>query len=339
MTESATARSDFAEQLAGYLVARLQVPVVGLSLTSLSQGWESDIFRLDAPDWAAPRVLRLYFGAHAGPTALQEARAMRLLAQVGYPVPRVELVEPAAGALGRPFLLMDYVQGVSLGRRLRDPAHTDAAYDQFCTLLAQLHTLTWSHLPDAHHIPIITVDQQIAHWMAYTQRYPLATFDAMGEWLGKRAAAVQRQPAGLVHWDFHWENILVEENGTAWVIDWTQCQATDVRFDLGWTLALVGSMLGWDAAERVRRGYAQARGLLPETADVDMDFFEAAACGKRVVSVLISLQYGADALGMRPGAEANMRDALPSIAQVYRRWYELTAVPLPEAETLLAAHL
>ena len=49
--------------------------------------------------------------------------------------------------------------------------------------------------------------------------------------------------------------------------------------------------------------------------------------------------HGADALGMRPGAEANMRGALPSIAQVYHRWLELTAVPLVEAEALLAAHL
>ena len=65
----------------------------------------------------------------------------------------------------------------------------------------------------------------------------------------------------------------------------------------------------------------------------------AAGCAKRLLSVLISIQRGADALGMRPGAEAIMSRQLPRIAVVYRLWLAITALPLPDVEELLAEHL
>jgi hypothetical protein len=70
-----------------------------------------------------------------------------------------------------------------------------------------------------------------------------------------------------------------------------------------------------------------------------MRFFEAAACLKRLVSVLVSMRHGADALGMRPGAETIMSSRLSRIARVYQQWLSLTATPLSDMEELLAEHL
>jgi hypothetical protein len=70
-----------------------------------------------------------------------------------------------------------------------------------------------------------------------------------------------------------------------------------------------------------------------------MEFFEAAACLKRLISVLISLQQGPDSLGMRPGAEAIMSGRLARFAVLYKHWLSLTATPLSDFEELLAAHL
>jgi hypothetical protein len=157
---------------------------------------------------------------------------------------------------------------------------------------------------------------------------------------------------GLVHWDFHHENILVEaadrkkdskkdsnKEGKAWVIDWTQLQATDVRFDLAWTLVLLASERDPETAEAVRGGYLALRGGDEAVIRAEMNFFLAAACAKRLLSVLVSMRHGADSLGMRPGAEAIMSSRLSRIALVYKQWLSLTATPLADMEELLAEHL
>jgi aminoglycoside phosphotransferase (APT) family kinase protein len=254
-------------------------------------------------------------------------------------VPQVEFVESDAAAVGRPFLVMAYIDGKSLAEGLREAHSRAATYIEFCTRLAQLHTLPWRHLPGAGQIPVVTVHAQLAEWLAYGQQFPLAAFDVLATQFVGRMAHVTPHAVGLVHWDFHWDNLLVDSRGRTWVIDWTQCQATDVRFDLAWTLILVGTTLGWETAAQVRAGYAQARNISLDELTQELDFFEAAACAKRLMSVLVALQYGAEALGMRPGAEADMHNALPSIAQVYRRWLDLTQIGLAEAETRLAAYL
>ncbi len=233
MPETATTQPEFAERLTRYLAQRLDAPTDTLTLTRLSQGWESDILRVDSSLWPTPRVLRLYFGAHAGPTALQEFRVMEMLAQAGYPVPHVELVEADTDALGRPFLLMDYIAGVSMGRRIYEPATREAGYTEFCELLAQLHTLRWSHLSAAQQIPSITVEQQVEHWATYSRSYPMEAFDALSGWLMAHLVDVKPQPLGMVHWDFHWENILVDAGGKAWVIDWTRMSGHRCAFRPG----------------------------------------------------------------------------------------------------------
>src|SRR5690606_23032890 len=133
-------------------------------------------------------------------------------------------------------------------------------------------------------------------------------------WLRARSASVTPQAPGLAHWDFHHENILVDDADRAWVIDWTQLQATDVRFDLAWTLVLLASERDAESAQRVREGYFALRGWREEEVGAELAFFEAAACFKRLVSVAVSLQHGAEALGMRPGAEAIMSSRLGRIA-------------------------
>jgi aminoglycoside phosphotransferase (APT) family kinase protein len=328
--------------LAAYLSAQAGHDVAVVGLARISNGWESDVYAFDAPQWVAGgRVLRLYFGVNAGATALHEYRSLDLLARAGYPVPRVDLAEPSTQLLGRAFLIMERVEGQSLGVRWRDPDPVVREHERarFCALLAQLHTLEWQHLAGAEHVPSLTLAQQIASWEAYGTQFPSESLRRAIAWLYEASQAVVPQPPGLVHWDFHPENILVDSDGRAQVIDWTQFQATDTRFDLAWTLVLLASERDWETSQAVRAGYAAQRGWDAARVQDDLRFFEAAACGKRLLSVLISLTSGADAVGMRPGAEAVIRSRLARIAIVYQRWLALTETPLPEVAEMLAGYL
>lgn len=345
-------QDDLAATLSAYLSRHAGKAVPISNLQRMSNGWESDVYAFDAPDFAhdAPEaddteqageyVLRLYFGTEAGAKAQHEYRSLDLLARAGYPVPRVELVEPSPEPLGRTFLVMQRLQGISLGRRWSDPDPTvrQQEIERFCSLFATLHKLAWQYLPGAEHVPSYTISQQMDEWKWYGRRFEVASIPQGMRWLDKAQAQIVPQPLGLVHWDFHHENILVAED-RAWVIDWTQLQATDVRFDVAWTLVLLMSERDPETAQAVRRGYYAQRGWSDVDVADEMHYFEAAASLKRLVSVLISLKSGPDALGMRPGAEAIMTTRLSRIAIVYRRWLELTGTPLPEIETMLVGHL
>ena len=337
-----TNQDELVEALSRYLTEYTGQRQPVHELRRISDGWESDVYAFDAPAWSpSGQVLRLYFGAQAGPTALHEYRSLELLARAGYPVPRVDLVEPDAAALGRPFLIMERVGGVSLMQRWRNPDPTvrTQAMEQFCSLLATLHGLEWAHLPGAEKVPTFAIAQQLLMWRRHLSSNPIPAFEKAMAWLEAASNEVKPQSLGVVHWDFHPDNILVSEVGRAWVIDWTQFQATDVRFDLAWTLVLLASHQDLATAQSVRSRYAEVRGWDEAAIHEEMAFFEAAACAKRLLSVLISIQRGADALGMRPGAEAIMSRQLPRIAAVYRLWLAITALPLPDVEELLAEHL
>lgn len=333
---------ELAAKLSDYLSEQVGRTVTVNALTRISDGWESDVYAFDAPEWrTGGHVLRLYFGANAGATALHEYRSLDLLKRADYPVPQVDLVEPSLQPLGRSFLMMERVEGGSLGKLWRSPdeAVRQREMARFCELFAQLHTLAWRHLPGAEHVPSVSITQQFDFWNGFVANLPSDSFKQAMAWLYEAGARVTEQPLGLAHWDFHHENILVGADGRAWVIDWTQFQATDIRFDVAWTLMLLASERDLATAEAVRAGYYAQRGWDAAAVEEEMRFFEAAAAAKRLVSVVISLSSGADTVGMRPGAEAIMSRRLSRFAIVYKRWLELTATPLPDVETLLAAHL
>lgn len=333
--------------LSAYLSAKVGKPVVIAGLARISDGWESDVFAFDIPESAfpefasGPRVLRMYYGANSGSSSLQEFRALELLARAGYAVPTVDFVEPSSDALGRSFLVMERIDGVSMGRRWRDADADGFAREvqRFCAIFAQLHTLEWQQLPGVDYVPQFTITKQFDLWRTVGQLYSVdAIFRALA-WLNRTMPTITPQPLGLVHWDFHHENILVDREDRLWVIDWTQFQVTDTRFDLAWTLVLLESERDAKTSQAVREGYVAARGWNLADVEDELNFFEAAACAKRLVSVLISLSNGADSLGMRPGAEAIMSGRLARIAIVYRRWLTITNTPLPDVEAMLKGHL
>ena len=328
--------------LGRYLTARRGSPMTVGRLEHLSLGWESDVYGFGVEEWGdgAPRVLRLYFGGGAARAALREYQALRLLADAGFPVPAVDLVEPSPGPLGRTFLVMQRIAG----NPMREPvaqlaaAAQDRALTELGALLAQLHQIDLARLPSTWPVRVSGARDQINHMAAAGAAFPTQDMELALGWLRDRPAINEPPQLGLVHWDFHPNNILQDSDGKRWVIDWTQFQATDVRFDLAWTLLLVGGHANPQWADTMLAGYAAAWPTPPPWLD-GMSFFEAAACAKRVLSVVISLVAGPDKLGMRPGAEEAMRGYLPVIGAMYRRWITLTGVALPESERLLADYL
>jgi len=179
--------------------------------------------------------------------------------------------------------------------------------------------------------PYALVDRFLSMARSFLMRFSKPDFLPILEWLEARRGDVPCLRPSVVHLDFHPANILLRDDGSAVVLDWTQVGVSDARFDLAWTLLLVGAYEGTAWRERVLREYERLVGNLTK----QLGYFDVAACFKRLLSVVVSLSDGAEELGMRPGAEAVMKAQIGALHGVYDLLLERTDIRVAEVERLL----
>lgn len=331
--------------------AKLDVRVAALA--QISEGWESDMYSFTVQSGTAGArqsedlVLRIYPGDDAPAKSAREYRGMRLLHQAGYPVPQVLVLERESSPFGRPFVIMERIQGRQLWPLwFRSPEEKQEEFlTLFCRLFMQLHTLEWrpfAHpqswppgqdpVPNDTPDPYALVDRELGRIHFYLERFPLDGFVPAIEWLVERRDLVPCERPSVVHGDYHPGNIILRDDASAAVVDWTQVGVSDSRFDLAWTLLLVSTYEDAMWHGRILHEYERLAGAKVE----QLAFFEVFACLKRLYSVAASLRYGPETLGMRPGAQTMMVQQLAATARVYDLLLDRTGLELPEIEELLA---
>ncbi len=67
------------------------------------------------------------------------------------------------------------------------------------------------------------------------------------------------------------------------------------------------------------------------------EYFEVAACLRRLFSVIFSLNAGPEQLGMRPGAQAEMLRHAPRLRIIHDLLGSHTGIQIPEVEQFLEA--
>ena len=151
--------------------------------------------------------------------------------------------------IGRPFLLVSYVDGVSLTETLpQDYADTAASVnslgEQLVDELAAIHRLPWrdAGLEDFGN-PENFLGRQIARWRdiraASTVR-ELPQIESLGQWL--ESELPDAPGSSLIHGDYHLDNTLCRRDRPelAAVIDWELATIGDPLTDIGLLLMFWG---------------------------------------------------------------------------------------------------
>ncbi len=316
------------------------------SLECLNSGWESDVYaftlEMGVADACRLRSLiaRFYSGGDAVVKAQQESSGMRWLYQMGYPVPEVVAVELDTQWFGRPFMIMEKIPGEVLwGALFHGPEiQRPLLMHRFCELLVQLHSLDWHSFvddPALYADSSFVIPRDLRYIEGIVTHFAVSDFRPGMAWLIEHSKGISPRPPAMVHLDYHPANVILSPDGSCRVIDWTQLGVGDPRMDLAWTLLLVGSHEDWRWREPILQEYERLSGCRVE----DLAYFEALASFKRLLIVAISVRNGADQLGMRSGAETQIRRQAPALKQVYDSWYSLTGVPFSEMERWLAESL
>ncbi len=172
-------------------------------------------------------------------------------------------------------------------------------------------------------------------WLAWAEgklkEFDRPDFLPVLDWLKAHSRQVKTERLSVTHGDFHPWNILLCDDGRAFVIDWTQAGISDYRLDLAWTLVLIRATLGLTTRDAVLAGYEALAGHSVR----DVGFFETASAFKRLVSIAVSITGGPERLGMRPSAAAAMRDQVEHLSTAYEIVREQTGLTLPTVEALL----
>ncbi len=314
---------------------------------NISDGWESEMYSFslgyeaDSSLIDEKLVLRIYPGDNAIQKAQRESFGMQCLWNAGYPVPRIHLVESEPDVLGRPFVIMEWIEGrpmwFMLDREL--DAKGQELVRTFSDLFVRLHGLDWmpfagENLERHTGDPFLYLDEWFDKADSALEQYSFIDFLPVIKWLKARRSTLPCPRPSPVHQDFHPANILVGEDGQAVVIDWTGFDVTDSRFDLAWTLMLVYAYSGDWLRNAVLEQYENQLGDRVE----EIETFEVFACVRRLFDVFVSLSEGAQRMGMRPEAVEMMKQHMYATKRVYELLVARTGINLPDIETLIQSY-
>jgi aminoglycoside phosphotransferase (APT) family kinase protein len=198
-----------------------------------------------------PMVLRTPPGDTISPKAYRgverEAKVMRAL-RGHVAVPQVLAWCEDSGVIGRPFALVEHIDGISITDTLPDSYGQVEAInslgEQLTDQLAAIALAPWQALglgeignPDNF------LRRQIERWLAVREKSPVRDLPAMadiGQWLLDHLP--QDSPTGVVHGDYHLDNTLcsAERPELLAVIDWEMATIGDPLTDLGLFLMFWG---------------------------------------------------------------------------------------------------
>lgn len=186
----------------------------------------------------------------------RETRLLRALAGSAVPVPEVLASCEDPGLLGAGFYCMSYIRGHILRDRASckglDAAWCERASQSLVAVQAALHGLDVDALGlgdlarrDAY------LERQLKRWRGQVEAGKTRELPLLDSLHAALSASVpeQRAPSGLVHGDYRFDNVVLDDSGTVVaVLDWELCTIGDPVADFVWSLgywAEPGEPLTW----------------------------------------------------------------------------------------------
>ncbi|MHA1211356.1 MAG: phosphotransferase, partial [Candidatus Heimdallarchaeota archaeon] len=204
----------------------------------------------------------------------------------------------------------------------------------FCKLFVELHKLDWKPFisdleSDGENIP--TIDSYIERLEDRVIRNKLTELQPILVWLKEKRKKIGKIQLALSHFDFHPFNILLNEKGEPFVIDWPAGRVSDYRFDLGWTLTLI---MVYSNREN-RNGIFEAYQAIANEQIEDIDFFEVVAILRRLSDILIVFNSNAENAGLHDGVAKMIKETISHVENLNSYLEELSGISIPAIDALV----
>jgi aminoglycoside phosphotransferase (APT) family kinase protein len=163
---------------------------------------------------------------------MRQGRIMAALHAAGLPVPAVPIISSEPSVDGRPFILMESVDGERIEKAVQDQKPIDIA-SSAVAVLHRLQALPVDQTGIRDEEPV-TLRAEMMRWAMLMQRAPEELTTRAGELGGLLAAQVppERTPT-LVHGDYHYGNMLFRGGQVSALLDWEIAELGQPLLDLG----------------------------------------------------------------------------------------------------------
>jgi len=284
-----------------------------IDLQDITSGWETEIFTFtlqfteNGVEKQEKLVIRIYPGEYAERTSTYELLMYTTLDKQNYPTPKIHYSSTDKQYVGKPFLIMDWITGGVLDKKWEtDPEGT---MKSFCQLFVDLHNLDWkpineSLVSDKRYKTsiddrLVLIEQRMTN-NNFNELMPIV------KWLRKERKRIKEEHLAFCHFDFHTFNILLDENGNPYVIDWPSAHIIDFRFDLAWTLILYRVYTNQDNRNALFQTYQKIAGKQIN----NIDFFEVAGIARRLTDVLMPFKSDSGSANFNDRAAQDIKDTI-----------------------------
>ena len=184
-------------------------------------------------------VLRMYPDNCDGYGVKNEFTIMDRLYNEGFPVPRVILYEEDKSILGGPFLMMEYIENKRFHTKIINAAPDQQEYwmKKFTELLVKLHQIDWKKIitdkaPKNLDDPFFSIDVYLPEYIRDWRKHGFTLYKSTLDWLKKQRENYPAKRLGFNHRDFHSFNVIVAEDDSLFLVDWSISNVGDIRNDI-----------------------------------------------------------------------------------------------------------
>jgi aminoglycoside phosphotransferase (APT) family kinase protein len=199
-----------------------------------------------------------------GTTVLEEYPTVKLLAELGVPVPQPFALEATGSVIGQPFIMFARARGVTIGANYFPPPRNDVLAADVAAALVKIHSVPTARLSGAlvHHAAAGDhISREITGFEEYSRAMSLdiPLIDTGFAWLRDHFSDAHGALT-LVHNDYNYHNMLIENDQLVAVLDWEFACIGNPASDLGYHSANAYPNGGF---ERFLAAYEQAGGSVP----------------------------------------------------------------------------
>lgn len=184
-------------------------------------------------------VLKLFITQNGQACCKKELKVLKVLKDLDFPVPKVMSYELTSNSFGKPFIITEYIDGVTVDQAIQNRPKSDvhAIVRNYVGWLLKLHELDLtSYFPEIMVNIDSYFDNIIKQCIYRVKNLPnfFSNYNKIIDWfIIKRKEIIPSPRLCLVHGDLHFDNCIIKNNGQMVFLDWADSRFQDYRIDLG----------------------------------------------------------------------------------------------------------